>query len=333
MSLEILKREFASVHGVFFDLYDRLEVDHVKALETLAWIHDNRQARENPVSLDYLLDFPEATSWLDELEIAHTLDKLDWVVPMEGHQVVSPFNRVNLNRPNTVVKLEQIVARQPLAMNRREIRLCMEVFRTNPLSVTGQSFFSTVHPRPGKKGTFSNVMTPTFGPDLARPVLQVLFNLVQDVLTQFGEISILESEVIDDEKLQGNLLVIVHNKDHHSLFRELRTADKIPEGTLPGGATIGERQNSLKGAFDLWRDPRPRPGQENWIEFILKSEPGGPKPAVYVIDQDPEPVVLDENRVSNGYYAVGFTKIFAVKPFVPNTTIQARPVEGPPVVE
>lgn len=325
MSLDALKREFENVTTVFFDLYDQLEVDHQIALGTLAWIHDNRQERQNPVRLDYLLDFPEATSWLDEVEIFHTLDQLQWVVPLEGHQVVSPFNRVNLGRPNTVVQLEQVVARQPLALNRREIRLCMEVFRSNPLSVTGQNFFSTAHPRPNGQGTFSNVVTPVFGADLSSPALQVLFLLINDVLTRFSSISVIQTEVIDDKKLRDSLLIIVHNESHQTLFRELLTADRLPQAELPGGTTIGERQNSLKGSFDLWRDPKPVPGQENWIEFVLKSEAGGPKPAVYVVDTDPEPIVLDENRVSNGFYGVGFQKIFAVKPFIPNTTIQARP--------
>ena len=329
MSLDVLKREFENVTTVFFDLYDQLEVDHQTALGTLAWVHDNRQERQNPVRLDYLLDFPEATSWLDEVEIFHTLDQLEWVVPLEGHQVVSPFNRVNLGRPNTVVQLEQIVARQPMALNRREIRLCMEVFRSNPLCVTGQNFFSNAHPKPNDQGTFSNIIAPIFGPGLlATPALQVLFQLVNDVLTRFSSISIIQSEVIDDMKLRESLLVIVHNEWHQTLFRELLTADRLPQATLPGGTVIGERQNSLKGSFDLWRDPNPAAGQEYWIEFVMKTEAGGPKAVLVVIDTDPEPIVVDENRVSNGFYGVGFQKIFAVKPFIPNVAIQARPTES-----
>lgn len=277
MSLDVLKREFENVTPVFFQLYDGLEVDHQKALTTLARIHDNRVARQNPVPLDYLLNFPEATSWLDEVEIFHTLDMLEWTVPMEGHQVVVPWNRVNIDRPNTVAQFEQVVASLPEALNRREIRLCMEVFRSNPLSVTGQSFFSEVHPRPNGQGTFSNVMTPVFGDPIDSPALQVLYLLVNDVVTRFGSIGIVQSEVIDDSKLRNNLLVIVHNEQHQTLFRELRNADMLPQAQLPDGTVVGERGNSLKGTFELWRDPKPRPGQEQWIEFLLKSDANGPK--------------------------------------------------------
>ena len=121
--------------------------------------------------------------------------------------------------------------------------------------------------------------------------------------------------------------MIVHNDRHQTLFRELQTATVLPGLTLPDGTVIGERQNPIGNAFALWRDPRPPLGQESYIEFVMLTEDDGAKPTVYVVDTDPEPIVLDENRVSNGFYGVGFQKIFAVKPFVPNTSIQVRPVE------
>ena len=327
MSLDVLKRDLSMVTTVFFDLYDQHEADHEEALRRLARIHDNRQTRENPVKLDYLLHFPKAYSWLDEVEFKYTLDQLKWTIPLEGHQVVAPFNRVDVGRPNTVAQVEAIVAAQPKALMRREIELISTVFHENPISITGRPFFSTDHSRGPNLGTFSNIVVPVFGPDLTNPPLQVLSELVNEVITRFASIGAVQSVYIDDAKIRSNLLVIVHNERHQTLFRELQTATVLPGVTLPDGTVIGERQNPVSNTFQLWRDPHAPQGQQNYIEFVMLTEDDGAKPAVYVVDTDPEPIVLDENRVSNGFYGIGFQKIFAVKPFVPNTSIQVQPVQ------
>lgn len=330
MSVDILKSRWSEVVPVFFDLYDQAEADHAAVLGNLAYVHDNREARENPVQLDYLLQLPQAKAWLDDSVIEHGLDLLEWTIPMEGHDVVTAINKVNIGRPNTVVKLEDIARSQPEALLRRQVKLIMEVFRRNPLAVDGQNFFDTDHPKPGGATTYSNILTPVFGAGaLANPSLQVLANLVNEVITHFGSILTSQSEVVDDSKLRNNLLVIVHNATHQTIFRELLTTDRLPEATLPDATVAAERNNPVKGSFTLWRDQNPTAGEENFIEFVMRTDASGPKPAVFVPDTDPEPIVLDENRVRNGFYAVGFQQIFGVKPFVPNTAIQAQPVETP----
>lgn len=329
MSLDTLKSRWSAVAPVFFDLYDQLEADHAEVLGMLAYTHDNRVARENPVQLDYLLHLPQAKAWMDDSIIEHGLDVLEWTIPLMGHDVISPINRLNIDRPNTQVTLEGIAQSQPEALLRRQIKMIMQVYRTNPLCVDGQNFFSTVHPKPGSSGeVYANILQPIFGVGaLATPSLQVLANLIMQVLTRFGTILTLQAEVVDDGKLRQGLLVIVHNETHQTLFRELLTTDRLPEATLPDTTVVGERINPVKGLFKLWRDQRPTSGEENYIEFVMTTDANGPKPAVFVPDTDPQPIVLDESRVKNGFYGVGFQQIWGVKPFVPQTTIQAQPLE------
>lgn len=330
MSVDSLRNRWSVVTPIFFDLYDQAAPDHAAALEMLAYVHDNRTARESPVKLDWLLHLPVANNWLDEAVLEHGLENLEWTVPLEGHQVYTPIQRVDVGRPNVVATLEGIARAQPEALNRQELRLLMNVFRQNPLSVDGQAFFSTVHPKPGGGATYSNILEPVFGVGaLESPSLSVLATLVNEVITTFGANLAIQAQVIDDAKLRNNLLVITHNNSHQTLFRELLTATRLPGATLPNGDVVGERENPVKGTFKLWRDNIPTAGQENYIEFVMVTPGTAARPCVYVIDRDPEPLVLDENRVRNGFYGVGFDKIFGVKPLVPSTAIQVRPLEEP----
>ena len=315
-TLDIFRQDVESIRTVAFDRYDRLAPSHDETLQVLAWIYDNRQLRENPVRLQEEFFYPQAFAWVDEIVIAQSIDTIDYTVPLTGWNAVAPFNRVNVGRPNTIAKLERIVPRLPEGIFKKEKQLLLDVFRKNPLTVDGQNFFSTAHPKPNGE-LFSNVLEPAWA-DPSAPTLQELADLIEAAKTRFASISVLESELIDDAAMDERLLVIAHNDSHQTQLRRLRTVDKI-----------GDVMNSLQNGFRLWRDAKPAAGQENYFEIVHTTpDTSGPKPAIYVLDKDPELVTLDENRVSNGYYGLGFEKIFGVKPGIPNTTLQVRPQQA-----
>lgn len=313
MTIEILRRHLRSVREVTFSIYDRLETDPNTVRSSLAMTIDNRTVRENPVRLDQWFFFPEVHAWEDEKVVIPGLDKIDFTVPLKGYDAVLPYNRVDIERPNVVARLEQMVGQLPPAFFRMQTRKILEVFRQNSLAYTGQSFFSNAHVHPQDQGNFSNVVALGFA-DPANPTFDEVKDLLHRVRARFVTNQTIQAELLDEGEVRDSLLVIVHNESHWSLFDQVRTKREF-----------NDNENELRGTFRLLRDAKPTPGQENRIEFVLSTD-GGPRPAFLVIDQDARLDAWDgsRNRFSNAYVAVGLEGIFGVKPGYPQTSIQAQ---------
>jgi hypothetical protein len=314
--LDVLRRQVISRQILAFDRYDKLAADPTTLFNLIALTIDNRSARDNPVRLEEDFVFPEAYSWEDEMVSIPGYDRLEYVVPIKGYAAMVPYNRVNINRPGTVARIERIMPKLGEALVLIEIRKAMAVFRGNPLSVTGQSFFADAHPFPSDKGTYDNTIAPNWT-DPAAPTDLEIFDLLEAVRVRFADNLTIDAEVLDDSRIDANLLVIVHNAAHQTAFRRALKQDTL---------TINSVQvpNSNKGSFTLLRDKRPTSGQENYIEFIYTS-PGGPRPVIRVIDSNPVVDAIETNRVSNGYVAITMEQMFGMKAGDPSTAIQVQP--------
>lgn len=310
--LETLRRELRNVRTLAYRHYDRFEADRASLMSLLCLTVDNRTQRDNPVRLDEVFFHPVATAWEDEIEAGQALDKIDFVVPIKGYDAFFPYNQVNIGRPSQVAVLERLVARLPEALDRLHVGKAMQVFRTNPLSITGQNFFSTAHPRPADQGTYSNVL-PVDWADPAAPTTDEVKALLDALRVRFVDIATVDSEVVDDDKFDEALTLIVHNPTHWGVLRQVR--DK---------AKLADEENEHRGTFRLLRDLRPTAGQETWLEAVL-SLPSSPRPVLRVLDQDPRLDAWESNRVLNGYVAVGYKTQFGMKPGYPETTVQVRP--------
>lgn len=317
MSIDILKRQVRTYQTLAFNRYDQLQTAPESLFAAIALTIDNRGARENPVRLSEDFFYPEAYAWEDEMVSMPGLAELEYTVPIKGYASWLGYNRVNIGRPGTVARLERLLPRLADAHDMLQVKLAMNVFRTNPLSVTGQNFFADAHPIPGRAGsTYDNLLAPNWT-DPAVPTDAEVKALLDEVRTQFATNLTVTSEVVDTSQVDRNLVVFAHNAAHEAAFRRALNDDTI---------TIGSDQvpNPNKGTFRLFRDLNPAGGGENYIEFI-HAVPGGPRPIIRVIDSPPRLDAIESNRVSNALVMITMESMFGMKAGDPSTAIQARP--------
>lgn len=309
MSIETLRREVRRYRTMALDIYDQLSGDQT-ARDALAHVLDNRRDRDNPYRLEEMFHFPEVYAWEDHPTSTEMMDRIEFVVPMRGYSAFVPWNAVNIGRPSNAAQLEEMVRRLPPAYLRSQTRAIMEVFRRNPISYTGQDFFSQAHPHPGEDhGLFSNVLPLNFA-NPAVPTPDEIKDLLDRVLERFAVNLNIESEVLMDGQVRSNLLVIVHNPRHYSQFRKVREK-----------ARFGLEENEHQNTFEILVDRRPSAGQENWIEFVHR-DGEGPRPAFLILDRDPRLGAAESDRVEPGYAEINYGGIYGVKPAFPQSSLQ-----------
>jgi hypothetical protein len=258
-----------------------------------------------------------AHRWVDRISTSGGLSALTWQVPIDGYDSFIAYNAVNIERPGHQRHLDGIMARAPGAHMLKIVRTMFQVFRANPLSLTGVALFHAAHPRPAVfGGNFSNIVTPDWV-DIANPTYPEAMAFLDDVRIQFGVMSTVDSEVVDTSLVAGQLILVVHNTTHEAVFSRLRDRDVLP-------TSAGQLEpNPYRNTFGLLRDLNPTSGQENYIEVIYLGADG--RPVIVALDQDFRPEVWDDDRVPSGYVAVGGTSMFGVAPGVPWSVIQAQP--------
>lgn len=316
MSIDILKRQVRNIQVLAYNRYDQLQTAPESLFAAIA-LTINNTSRENPVRLEEDFFFPEAYAWEDEMVSMPGLDKLDYTVPIKGYASFLPYNRVNIGRPGTVAQLERLMPRLAEAHDRLQIRMAMNVFRTNPTSVTGQAFFANAHPLTGKVGvTYDNLLAPNWT-DPADPTDEEVRDVLELIRVQFATNLTVDAEVVDTSAIDQNMLIFVHNSTHETAFRRAKNDATI---------TVGSDQvpNPNKGTFTLLRDKRPTGGEENYFEAVY-TIPGGPRPVIRVLDKPPTLDAIETNRVSNGLVAITMESQFGMKAGDPSTAIQVRP--------
>lgn len=314
--IEILKRSLQNVRTLAYSHYDRLESTFAENRGWLATEIDNRQLRENPVRVDEEFFFPVAAGWEDRITVLQNLDRLEWAIPMKGYSAFLPYNRVNIGRPDTVARLERMVPRLPEPLERLKLGHCLKVFRLNPVCITGQTFFHSAHARPSDKGTFSNVIAPDWA-DPAAPTEAEVMTTIDLVKTRFMDITTVDSELIDGDKLAETLNFVAHSTAAWQAFERVRTREKVSDSAT--------ETNPYKGTFTLRLDKKPTAGEETYLE-VVNSMANGPRPVLYVPDTDPVLNTWDSDLVPAGYVAVGYEQQWGVKPGFPDTALQIRPV-------
>jgi hypothetical protein len=316
--VESLRREVAFYQLPGLQQWDALQADPNSIMRRLAFVHDNRQARENPVRFESIFYRMVAHRWVDRISTAGGFSALTWQAPIDGYDSFVAYSAVNIGRPGHQRHLDGIMARSPGAHQMKIVRSMMQVFRTNPLSLTGVSLFHAAHPRPAVfGGTFSNILAPEWV-DPANPTYTEIVELLDLARSTFGSISNVDAEVIESSLVAGQLIVTVHNQAHETAFERVRTRENLPVAD-----SDRYEPNPYKGTFTLLRDLHPTSGQENYIEITYVGGDG--RPIIVALDEDYRPEVWDDDRVPSGYVAVGGTSKFGVVSGVPWSVLQVQP--------
>lgn len=313
--IETLRRALRQVRTLAYNRYDLVETGFDAVRQWLVLEVDNRQLRQNPVRLEEDFFFPMAAGWDDEVTVLQQLDLIEWSVAMKGYDAFVAFSVVNIGRPDVVARLERIVPRLPEALQRLKMRQALNIFRTSPITITGQPFFDAAHPRPADKGTYSNILAPAWVA-AATPTEAEAMALIDSAKARFVDITTVESELIDASQFAQQMRIITHSTAAWEVFERLRTRERMSDSAT--------ESNPYRNTFTLYQDARPATGQETYIE-IVHAVPNGPRPVVWVPDTDPELEAWETNRVPNGYVATGFKQQWGMKPYDPSTTLQVQP--------
>ena len=307
--LDNLKRQLLNYRDLVMDIYDKQEAspDTIKAI--LCNTIDNRTARENPVRLSHVLYSSEAVAWEDEIVTGGAIEELQFSVPIKGYDVFTSFNRVNIDRPEAIAKLEGASRRWPRDLQRLQTKQALSVFRSNPLAYDGQNFFDSDHVHPLGKGTYSNILSVQLGGTIANITFAEAKFLVHTLRARFMVNMALEAEILSAAEMSKNIVLIAHTIEVWTMLELVRTL--VQYNNIP---------NELVGSFQLLYDPNS--GTATKLEAVL-SEPGGARPVFFVPDKDPYLDAWESDAVRNGYVATGLRGQWGFKPGMPQTAIQA----------
>lgn len=312
--LDIFKRDVRSYTRLALVAFDKLETDPNSITNRLALTIDNRQARENPRRLTESFIPTLATAWEDDVIVKGSIEKLDYTVPMKGYHVFTAYNTVNIGRPNQAATLEEVMAKQPLALLRKRVKLIMNIFRLNPLTVDGQNFFDDSHLHIDGSTSYDNTLDVEVAIP-ASPTFDEAKAAIAAGMTRLADNNALEAEVVDASQFKKDLIVICHNAAQMAVFEQVRTQ-----------RSRNNVENELVGTFSLLYDRHPASGTEDAFEMCYVPA-GGPRPAIFVPDKAPWVEAWETNQVPNGYVAVGMKEIYGVKPGHAHTSVRVSLVE------
>lgn len=301
-----------AVEPIAFDVYDRFKTPSILSL--LAMEIDNTVAQEDPVSLEWLGSFAEMREWLDE-KTTQKIFKGEFSIPIQGYEMTWSFDRKKLRRANAlgasfVAQIQSQVER----FAKGKLRLVMDVFRQNPLTYDGQNLFDAAHVHPSGKGTYSNLLTPNWV-DPANPTIDEAKQFLHDAQARLTDNMGIDAEVMDAAEIDKNLVVTVHNSAAFSKFNLVRTMPRIDNA-----------ENEWMGGFKLLRDFHPTSGQESYLEVQFSAGTKGPRPVIFVIDEEPSQLAIDETEVfKRRKISMGFEAWYGVKAGWPQVVLQGQP--------
>lgn len=303
-----------AVTPVVFNVYDQAENE--SDLPLLATTIDNRSLQEDPVNLEWVGEFFEMRPWLDEKTLQKVF-KGTFAIPIDAYELTIGVDVKKIRRPGAIGAELGRFERMARAFSRGKKKLVMDTFRLNPLAYDGQNLFDTDHVHPGGKGTYSNILEPAVVDEDA-PTVDELKAALHDSFARLRTIGGVIEEVINTERIRKNYVVVSHSPAYTTVFERIRTMDRIDNA-----------ENELKGTFTLLEDQKPTSGEETYFE-VMYSAPNGPRPVIFVIDEEPTELKIDDGTVfKNRLRAMGLEAYYGTKPGWPQVVVQNQPNETP----
>lgn len=280
----------------------------------LAYVYDNTTLRENPVSFEQTFFSVGVFRFADEITSTGALQQVPWVVPLEGYGAAVPFNVIDLDRPNTLARIEQVAPTIGPKLEQKKLAMMLDVFRKNATCYDGRDFFDGSHKHPANLGTFSNLLAPNWVNPAVPTVAEAISFLDEAALALAYNMQVdYEAEEVSEERL---LVVQVNSQAMASVFKRINTRATFDANT---------ETNPYFRKLRIYLDRRPAAGTENYVR-VLDPIPNGPRPIVLVVDKEPSGLeVFDKHSFGNQSIAYGMSSIFGVKPLHPQAAVEGRP--------
>jgi hypothetical protein len=317
MDLSTLRSLAIRVQPIAFDVYDQAE--QASILPRLALVTNN-DANEDPVRFEWVGANLEARPWVDE-RTTQSIFKGDFSIPIEDFEATFEFNARKILRSGSLGASGMEALRGGLtSFTRRKLAMVFRTFRENPPAYDGQDFFDTDHVHPGPAGEpvtiYSNIVTPDWV-DTADPLVEEMAAFLDAASGRLRRIGGYLDEVVDTALYGRNLVVVSHNEANTAQLERLRDQERLGQN---------QESNKWKGRFQLLEDQKPTAGQETYMEVLYSPEARGPRPVLFVVDQEPGELEVDRSsEFDRRMVRMGWWAAYGTKPGWPQTAVQGRP--------
>lgn len=299
------------VTPIAFNAYDNASLS--SGIETLAMTIDNTILQEDPVDLEFWSAWFSMREWVDE-KTTQDVFKGNFTIPIRAYEVTAKANVKKLRRPNSLAKLEPTARLMAEAFVRDQVGIVMDVLRTNPLAYDGQNLFDTDHEHPDET-TYSNIFD--FSDELGAysdanlPTVTEIKDGLHGALGRLVTNRAVRSQLLSTAELTQNITVLTHKTTYWTQFNKLLSIQ-----------TIDQVSNEFFGGFQLLHDPQV---SDNDYE-VLFSAPGGPRPTIFVVDEQPSELKFGDSReFDTGEIRFGLEGYFGAKPGWPQTIVRVTP--------
>lgn len=278
MFLNMLRSVRRSATLIFLDLYLRQLQDDL-LLQKVAQSVPPAGMQEDQ-TLEWTTAFPKMRHWIGE-RLAQDAFKDKIQLKLEPYEVTYKLDsfKLKLDQGSSLItEPERMGPYFAEAYATGRLMRAYRPLRDNLLTYDKQSFFDDTHYHPDGS-EFSNLIAVPRADDTAPTMLECRNELkeMQGILQR----NRLNRDAIYEVKGDmSDLTVVVKSDGSEAGYRDLLQEERLPDTTI----------NRFRGKFTLVRDPAPKTGTENDVDYIL-SEPGGPRPAVIITAQEPGQIV------------------------------------------
>jgi hypothetical protein len=297
-----------AVTPIALDIYDKQ--DPLTILRWLAQVVSN-PGKEKTLTLEWWTAFPKLRKWVGERTVQRYFQH-DLVIKSEPYEITEQIDQWDLDRENTLVNLADIASKMGSAFAKGKVMFCYRLLRRNPLTYDGQSFFDTDHTHPDGT-TYSNIIAVTRA-SAANPTVAEARAELDKCLFQLMVNRIVTDELVSAQEQGAGLVVVTKAREVFLSYRRL-LLDPL----------IGTEPNPYKGAFSLYLDANPNPGEELGVD-VVEALPDGPRPVVFVPTREPSGVEFDASKAfSHNKVPFGMAGEFGLAAGFPQTAVRATP--------
>jgi len=305
LTIEQLQSVANIVTPIAMDLYDK---ENGSSLVPLLAQQVSANGNRKKGTLEWWAAFPQMLEWIDR-KVVQKAFKDDLEYTIKPYEITFAFDRFLATFDDAVLSAQQLAPKIAIGFIQGKVLKAYTPMRDNALTYDGQNFFDTDHVHPND-AVFTNIVsgsrvvaaTPTSAE--ARAELKEAMALLQ-------QNSLIRNTLVSSAQMDTGLVVIAKSYDVWAAYNDLLVEEKI-----------GTDTNRFRGRFQLLRDFDPLGGTANYVDIVL-AMPGGPRPTVMVVHQEPQGLAFDlSNSFTSREIPFGMEASYAFEPGFPQTAVR-----------
>lgn len=307
LTIEQLQSVAKIVTPIAMDLYDKENGSSlVPLLAQTVPANGNRKKG----TLEWWAAFPQMLEWLDKKTIQKAFkDDLEYTI--KPYEITFAFDRFLATFDDAVLSAQALAPKIASAFILGKLMKAYAPMRDNLLTYDGQNFFDTDHVHPDDT-VFGNTVTYN-RTSAATPTIVEARAELKEAQAKLQANALIRNALVSTAEMDSGLVVICKSYAVWSAYNDLLTEEKV-----------GTDTNRYRGKFTLLRDFSPLSGTENYVD-IVSALPGGPRPTVMVIHEEPRGLEFDlSNSFTTREIPFGMEASYAFEPGFPQVAVRVK---------